>query len=262
MVFRGSPVRRASSRSTGPEVRWRKLQKGVNPRRASARRSFRRIGAQVPARRANGRANGLSEGARLRSGRSGRVPASPETRAVVESARGATRVKTRRPSVRAGSCVLSRWSRSWASCPRRGSESSAQRKPSRRACVSAPESRSSSNPQGSNGRRRGGTALREGKALQGEPQGRLRHETRPRSFRAGVISSGRGATRVERGDVAQTVEGLRKPEGGTGEGLAILTSRGRRSRRSWQHGGTWSACVVGAKNPRRGDTRSDGESRR
>lgn len=31
MVFRGSPVRRTSSRSTGPEVRWRKLQKGVIP---------------------------------------------------------------------------------------------------------------------------------------------------------------------------------------------------------------------------------------
>jgi len=65
----------------------------------------------------------------------------------------------------------------------------------------------------------------------------------------------------ERGGEARTAEGLRKPEGGTGEGLATLASRGRRSRRPWQHGGTRSASVVGAKNPRRGDTRSAGESR-
>lgn len=51
------------------------------------------------------------------------------------------------------------------------------------------------------------------------------------------------------------------PEGGTGEGLATLASRGRRSRRSWQDGGTRSASVVGAKNPRRGEARSTGESR-
>jgi len=262
VVFRGSPVRRAVSRSTGPEgavekaPEGRHSQESIDPVLVPAGR-----GAS-PGTTSEHRANGLSEGARLRSGRSGRVPASPETCAVVASARGATRVKTRRPSVRAGSCVPSRWSRSWASCPRRGSGSARNGNPRDEHAPPRRMSRSSSNPHGSNGRRRGGTALREGKALQGEPQGRLRHETRPRSFRVGVVSSGHGATRVERGDVAQTAEGLRKPGGGTGEGLAILVSRGRRSRRSRQHGGTWSACVVGARNPRRGDTRSAGESRR
>jgi hypothetical protein len=41
-------------------------------------------------------------------------------------------------------------------------------------------SRSTPNPQGSNGRPKGGAAPREGKALKGESQGRTRHETRLR----------------------------------------------------------------------------------
>jgi len=261
VVFRGSPVRRAVSRSTGPEVRWRKLQKGVIPGEhrpgagsgGSGRKS--RHDEPAPRERTLGGSKASKRAIRPCAGESGDVCG----RRV--GARGNSREDTpafgEGGKLRPVSVVAI-----VGLVPPPRLRVGAQWKPSRRACASAPVSRSSSNPHGSNGRRRGGTALREGKALQGEPQGRLRHETRPRSFRVGVVSSGHGATRVERGDVAQTAEGLRKPGGGTGEGLAILVSRGRRSRRSRQHGGTWSACVVGARNPRRGDTRSAGESRR
>lgn len=137
MVFRGSPVRRASSRSTGPEDAVEKAPEGLNPRRASARRSFGGSGRKL---RHDERAAARTDSRREQSFEAGDPAvwsASPVTCAVVESWRGATRVVFGGLGV-AGSCVPSRRSRSWASCPRRGSGSSAQRKPTRRACGTAP----------------------------------------------------------------------------------------------------------------------------
>jgi len=50
---------------------------------------------------------------------------------------------------------------------------------------------------------------------------------------------------------AETAEGLRKPEGGTGEGVVSLASRGRRELAVAERG-TWNNDAVGTKNPRRG----------
>jgi hypothetical protein len=154
-----------------PRIWWGKLQKGVNTRRASARRRSTGRGASSGSA-GEGRVNGLSKGARLRSGRSGRV--------VGESGDVCGR-RVRR----AGQLV--RWSdglgESGKVRPFQAVAIVGLVPPPRLLAERATESlttsmrlragtRSRSNPQGSNGRRRGGTALREGKALQGEPQGR------------------------------------------------------------------------------------------
>jgi hypothetical protein len=181
VVFRVSPVRRALSRSTGPEVRWRRLQKGSIPRRASARRSGSGSGRKLRhVERAAARTDSRREQS-FEAGDPAVWSASPVTCAVVEPERGATRVRfvglgeggKLRPVPVVAIVGL-------VPPPRLRVERATETLTTsmrRRAGT-----RSSSNPQGSIGRRRGGTALREGKALQGEPQGRLRHETRPRSF--------------------------------------------------------------------------------
>lgn len=195
MVFRGCPVRRAVSRSTGPEDMVEKAPEGRNPRRASARRRSTGRGASSGSA-GEGRVNGLSEGARLRSGRSGR--------GVGESGDVCGR-RVRRAG------QLARWS---GGLGERGKLRPVLAvaivglvPPPRLLVERATESlttsmrrragtRSRSNPQGSNGRRRGGTALREGKALKGESQGRLRHETRPHSYGDERRLERLGATRV------------------------------------------------------------------
>jgi len=50
---------------------------------------------------------------------------------------------------------------------------------------------------------------------------------------------------------AETAEGLRKPEGGTGEEVVLLASRGRRELVVAERG-TWNNDAVGTRNPRRG----------
>ena len=138
MVFRGSPVRRASSRSTGPEDAVEKAPEGLNPRRASARRSFGGSGRKL---RHDERAAARTDSRREQSFEAGDPAvwsASPVTCAIVGCGVRGNSHDGPAVSVSAGRCVPSRRSRSWASCPRRGSGSSAQRKPTRRACGTAP----------------------------------------------------------------------------------------------------------------------------
>ena len=227
MVFRGRPVRRAASRSIGPGVVVGQTPEGLNPRRAPARRlrggSGASSGSSVIVR-----VNGLSEGAKLRSGRYGRWPASPVTL-------GGRRAPRAGQLVRWAGGLGDRGKRGprppvvpWTFAgPPHGSRTAPRGKPSRRPGASAPEVRSTSNPQGSTRPPEGGTALREGKALKGESQGRC-------GMKQGRKVPGRAPSRVDpgqpgliRGDAAEPAEGLRKPEGGTGEGVASLASRGR-----------------------------------
>lgn len=142
------------------------------------------------------RVNGLSGGAKLRSGRNGREPASPKE-PNGRRGRRAGRLARRTGGLNDRGEVASRSRRRVSQGPSGGPGGAARR---RRAAESgreklglfASDERSKPNPQGSRRPPEGGTAPREGKALKGEPQGRLRHGTRPRSSGASGVTSGSG----------------------------------------------------------------------
>lgn len=186
MVFRVSPVRRALSRSTGPEVRWRRLQKGAIP--GEHRPGVREAGRGASSGTWNGRPRERTLGGSKASKRAVRPYAgyARRFRLVVQGRRAGqlARWTGRSDMTAVGS---SRFPTSVALVPAR-----VRRRLGRGAPVkpvgdhrdfragSAVESelaRKHGSPEG-------GAALREGKALKGKSQGRLRHGTRPRTFRA------------------------------------------------------------------------------
>jgi hypothetical protein len=117
----------------------------------------------------------------------------------------------------------------------------------------APEASLSTNSQGSKRPSEGGTASREGKALQGKSQGRLRHETGPRSSQ--VLARRR----------ARSGQPGRVPAGGRNR-RGVVKARGRNRAGRWRSSlshdrvtpaavekvAPGSASAVGTKNPRRG----------
>ena len=227
MVFRGCPVRWAFSRSIGPGVAVEEAPEGLKPRRATARRLRQGSGASPgfqrgrPRERTLGGSKASKRAIRPLAGEPG------DSGRPSCSSCGATRAWTgglgdRRK--RGPRLPVVPWT---FAGPPHGSRTAPRGKPSRRPGASAPEVRSTSNPQGSTRPPEGGTALREGKALKGESQGRC-------GMKQGRKVPGRAPSRVDpgqpgliRGDAAEPAEGLRKPEGGTGEGVASLASRGR-----------------------------------
>lgn len=182
------------------------------------------------------RVNGLSGGARLRSGRNGREAGEPEgNRSAVEvdargDSRGGQAVSTIAGKSRPAPGVASRRG------PSGGSGGAARR---RRAAESDRKNRS----------------LRAGRTVEAEPAGKQKAAGRRHGSSRGEGSEGRTprtsaawnkaaqfrgkrrlervrATGSERGDAAESAGGLKKPVGGTGEGVATFAShdRSRRSR--------------------------------
>lgn len=184
---------RASPRSTGPGVVTEEAPEGRKPRRASAR--GRTVGgARAPAT-GRPRANGLSRGARLRSGRRGQVPASPKAQGGRTGRRVARAVTRRTGGLAIGGNPFP--------APRRAPHGAWQgvgggRKPVEESSGPSRRGRVEVEPAREQGPPEGGTALREGKALEGESQGRTRHETRPRSSGGSVRRGGAGGTRSRR----------------------------------------------------------------
>jgi len=190
---------------------------------------------------------------------------------------GATRTEDRRSSRSRGNHVPA--SSVSNACPLHGGLRArlgrgARWKPVGQPEIFAPETRSTSNPQGSRRPPKGGTAPREGKALKGESQGRVA-VGQPAAKAQGRSDDGTaGAGKLELAGVgaAQTAEGSRKPdrvrpehrkvswvssaewtkpEGGTGRGCGSP-----RLPRSVElivaETGHLESNVVGTKNPRRG----------
>lgn len=191
MVFRESPVRRVLSRSTGPEDWVEKAPEGRKSQESTGPVLVWRIGAQAPVRRASGRANGLSEGARLRSGRSGRVVGEPgDVCGRRFGARGDSREVRRSPvkgkvASRPGGRV--RGPRALAAAPvraRNGNLHDEHASPRRDTIEVEPagKQRPPTRRYGSPG----------GESSAGRTPGTSRHETRPRSFGAIVVSSSSG----------------------------------------------------------------------
>jgi len=148
------------------------------------------------------RANGLSKGARLRSGRSGLSPASPAGWNGRRGRRAGQLVRRTGDLAFGGTSVLGllvvRSCPSGEACVRHGIGAAA--KPLAKLPVFRVGCRDRRRTRkGASRPPRGGTALREGKALKGESQGRLRHETRPRSFGRSGGKGGFGATRARQG---------------------------------------------------------------
>jgi hypothetical protein len=187
----GSPGVLAVDRTRGRV--WGKLQKGTKPRRATARRSCREFGRKLGFQR-DRRVNGFSEGAKLRSGRSGYAPASPMSRVdrqghitgQLEFWSWRSRLSREAlfpPPCRAvdprGSAVRlgrgARW-KAIATNPKRRVDHGRGR--TRKGARRPPQ---------------GGTALREGKALKGESQGRC-------GMKQGRKTPGRAPTRAFRGN--------------------------------------------------------------
>lgn len=195
---------------------------------------------------------------------------------------GATRTEDRRSSRSRGNHVPA--SRVSSACPLHGGLRArlgrgARWKPVGQPGIFAPETRSTSNPQGSRRPPKGGTAPREGKALKGESQGRSWSGNRLRKLRGvattelqergnptlqesarlkpprgnGSPVESAGAPRApqgERGELVSSVEWT-KPEGGTGRGCG--NSRLPRSVEPVvAETGHPESNVVGTKNPRRG----------
>lgn len=122
--------------------------------------------------------NGLPRGARLRSGRNGRVPASPKVSCVGRRGRRAGQLARRTGGLHdrgeaTSPCTVSRARVPFTGGCERGYGGARGGNRSDSQGIFALETRSKSNPQGSRRPSRGGTAPREGNALKGESQGRI-----------------------------------------------------------------------------------------
>jgi len=172
---RGFAPRRARRRDRpDPRFGWSRLSRGKKPRRAPTRRPH-------PGQGGGRRANGLSGRARLRSGRAGRLPASPtfssgerlrSTRFGAHDDLSQRQRGTVVPAPQSGEPSGAPWQRvgSAGKAPRKlelVAPAAVEREPTRKQRPA-----------------RAGTAPREGKALKGVSSGRERHETRPRSVGA------------------------------------------------------------------------------
>jgi hypothetical protein len=238
-VSRPSLARVARERPN-PGSFWSRLWRGKRPRE-------HRPYVPHPARVGSG-GNGLPGGAKLRSGRDGRVNrrvtaregsvgrAESEQLRLVRSQRPRESTLTATQSPGGLRSSSGNWSGGvWKAVAKVPSAS-------RRRW-------SATNPQGSNGPRERVRLPGKGKLCRAAPRDAS-------GMKEGCEASGRhGERRASQGSVraanaARSVEGGKNPEDGTGEGVATLVHHGRRKPDAVQRG-TRRSCVRGGKNLRR-----------
>jgi len=200
------------------------------------------------------RENGLPRGVKLRSGRAGRLPASPTVFEQGEACGRRASARTTDFSRRCGEpCVPAHASGEPSGLPwqRVGARGKAPLKLGGRR---AGGGRTRTHKEAT--ARESGYGSSRGESSVGRLQGRERHGTRPRSFGASrkTACSARGAIRSA--FAARTVERGKNPEDGTGESSA--SSRPPQRRLSCRCGvrGTRRSCVRGRNKPRRGGSRA------
>jgi len=226
-----------------PEPWWRELWRAKEPQESTD-------GRFQPGQVMGSSRNGLPGGAKLRSGRAGRLPASPVS---VGTGR-----YVRHTSVRRGDRTSDRRDpSSWLMSPGSAFGWARAAKSWRdlvKAAVKTPQAlrrrQSETNPQGSNGPREWVRLPGKGKLWRGAPGTRaVWNKTAKR--RGPRRTAGSKRPRASR-ELAGTVERGKNPEDGTDEGLAILVPHGRPQGRPWWRRGTRRSCVRGSKNLTRG----------
>jgi len=218
----------------------------MKPRRAPTRRSH-------PGQGGGRRENGLTRGAKLRSGRAGRLPASPtfHEREWLRSTRFGAHDGPL-PTVR-GTSIPAHASGRPQGLPRQrvGAGGKATLKlAGRRAGGGRTRTHKEAKA------RESGYGSSRGESSEGRLQGRERHGTRPRSVGASRKTACLARGAIRSAFAAGTVERGKNPEDGTVEGSASLRPPQRRLSCRCGVRGTRRSCVRGRKKPTRGGSRA------
>jgi len=187
----------------------------MKPRRAPTRRSH-------PGQGGGRRENGLTRGAKLRSGRAGRLPASPTVfeREWLRSAHSGAHdgpIPAVRETLIPGPCVR----RSLRASRGKGSAPGGKQRSCSGVVAPAAVEREPTRKQEA---RESGYGSSRGESSGGHFQGRERHGTRPRSFGASRKTACLARGAIRSAFAARTVERGKNPEDGTDEGSAKLSS--------------------------------------
>jgi len=238
----GLPCSVCGSRVTGPWTVVERAFEGKKPRRAPTRRSR-------PGQGMGSSQNGLPRGAKLRSGRAGRLPASPVSA-------GWTVVG--RAHARSGGPPSGRReprSRLMRSGSPSGGPGANELAPTAKAIVKTSTAlrwrRSEANPQGSNGSRERARLLGKGKLWRVVPGTRAAWNKAAKR-RGATVNGGFRKGSVRAACAARTVERGKNPEDGTGEGVARLRTTSVIARSPRRTRGTRRKGVRGNRNPMRG----------